>query len=58
MDELDRGRIAAMIADGMTVRDLAEEIGLSKSAVHRLKQQIEQDEAEAGARATVAGSPA
>jgi putative DNA primase/helicase len=58
VDELDRGRIAAMIADGMTVRDIAEEIGLSKSAVHRLKQQIEQDEAEAGARATVAGSPA
>jgi transposase len=32
----------------MTVRDIAEEVGISKSVVHRLKQRIEQeDEAEA-----------
>jgi transposase len=48
VEEMDRGRIAAPAA-GMTVRDVAEEIGISKSVVHRLKQRIEQ-EAEAEGR--------
>jgi transposase len=46
---MDRGRIAALLATGMTVRDVAEEIGISKSVVHRLKQRIEQEAAEAAA---------
>jgi AcrR family transcriptional regulator len=34
---VDRGRIAALLAAGMTVRDVAKEIGISKSAVvHRM----------------------
>jgi putative DNA primase/helicase len=49
VEEVDRGRIAALLATGMTVRDVAEEIGISKSVVHRLKQKIEQEAAEAPA---------
>jgi transposase len=33
---VDRGRIAALLATGMTVREVAEEIGISKSVVHRM----------------------
>jgi hypothetical protein len=33
---VDRGRIAALLAIGMTVREVAEEIGISKSVVHRM----------------------
>jgi putative DNA primase/helicase len=55
VEEMDRGRIAALLAAGMTVRDVAEEIGISKSVVHRLKQRIEQEEAEAEAGGDAAG---
>ena len=37
-----------------TVRDIAEEVGISKSVVHRLKQRIEEEEAEAEPLAKVA----
>jgi putative DNA primase/helicase len=43
VEEVDQGRIAALLAAGMTVRDVAEEIGISKSVVHRLKQKIEHE---------------
>ena len=55
VEEMDRGRIAALLASGMTVRDVAEEIGISKSVVHRLKQRIEQEAAEAAAERDAAG---
>jgi putative DNA primase/helicase len=55
VEEMDRGRIAALLATGMTVRDVAEEIGISKSVVHRLKQKIEQEAAEAAAGQDAAG---
>jgi Homeodomain-like domain len=46
---VDRVRVAALLATGMSVRDIADEIGISKSAVHRQKQMIEQEAAEAAA---------
>jgi transposase len=33
---VDRGRIAALLATGMIVREVAEEIGISKSVIHRM----------------------
>jgi hypothetical protein len=33
---VDRGRIAALLATGMTAREVVEEIGISKSVVHRM----------------------
>jgi transposase len=52
IEDLDRQRVAALLAAGLSVRDIAEELDLSKSKVHRIKQRIEQDtfaEAEEGA---------
>src|SRR5713101_6348995 len=46
---MDRVRVAASVETGMSVHDLAEDIGISNSAVHRLKQMIEQEAAEAAA---------
>ena len=41
----DRGwkpaRVKALLDDDMSIRDIADETGLSKSTVHRLKKQIE-----------------
>ncbi len=34
-------RAAALLATGMSVREIAEEIGATKSSVHRMKQRIE-----------------
>jgi len=33
-------RASAMLRDGRSIRDIAEELGISKSSVHRLKKQI------------------
>ena len=33
----------ALLAAGMTVREIAEEIGIGKSVVHRMKQRIERE---------------
>ena len=38
-----RIRVAALLAAGMSVREIAEEIGATKSAVHRMKQRIERE---------------
>jgi putative DNA primase/helicase len=43
IEDLDRQRVAALLAAGLSVRDIAEELDLSKSKVHRIKQRIEQD---------------
>ena len=39
-----RSRAEALLRDKMSVRDVAEETGLSKSAVHRLKQRLDKRE--------------
>jgi transposase len=38
---------AALLAAGMSVREIAEEIGIAKSVVHRMKQKIEREAKEA-----------
>jgi len=39
-------RVAALLATGMSVREIAEEIGATKSSVHRMKQRIEREKKE------------
>jgi putative DNA primase/helicase len=48
VEDLDRQRVAALLATGLSVREIAEELDLSKSGVHRLKQLIAQEGTEAG----------
>jgi putative DNA primase/helicase len=49
-EEAVRTRVAALLAAGLSVREIAEEIGTTKSSVHRMKQRIERE-----ARKTEAG---
>jgi len=35
--------VEAMLQDGMAIRDIAEESGMSKSAVHRLKDKLKEE---------------
>ena len=42
-DVEDRLRVTALLATGMTVREIAEEIGIGKSVVHRMKQRIDRE---------------
>src|SRR5882672_12395128 len=48
-DVEDRLRVAALLATGMTVREIAEEIGIGKSVVHQMKQRIGREAKEAAA---------
>jgi putative DNA primase/helicase len=41
IEDVNRARVKALLDDGMSIRDIADETGISKSAVHRLKKQIE-----------------
>ena len=45
IEDVERIRVAALLAEGMSIRDIAEETGTPKSTVHRLKKRIEQDAA-------------
>jgi transposase len=45
-----RLRVAALLAAGTAVREIAEEIGIAKSVTHGIKQKIEREAKEAGAR--------
>jgi putative DNA primase/helicase len=46
IDDVNKARVKALLDDGLSLRDIAGETGISKSAVARLKQKIE---AEGGA---------
>ena len=50
VEDADRLRVTALLETGMTVREIAEEIGIGKSVVHRMKQRIDREarEEEAG----------
>jgi putative DNA primase/helicase len=41
IEDVNHARVAALLDDGLSVRDIAEETGLSKSVVGRLKKAIE-----------------
>jgi len=41
IQDVQRARIAALLEDGLSVRDIADETGIPKSTVHRLKKAIE-----------------
>jgi hypothetical protein len=40
LEESRTARITAMLSDGVAVRDIAEELGVSKSYVHRIKKKV------------------
>jgi putative DNA primase/helicase len=41
IDDVDQARVRALLEDGMTVRDIADETGISKSRVHRIKKALD-----------------
>jgi putative DNA primase/helicase len=41
IEDVNLARVSALLDDGLTVRDIADETGISKSAVHRLKAKID-----------------
>jgi putative DNA primase/helicase len=43
LDDADRDRVTALKKAGLSIREIAEETGLSKSTVHRLKQKAEEE---------------
>jgi hypothetical protein len=47
IEDVNLARVKALLDDELTIRDIADETGLSKSAVHRLKKQFEAMEAAA-----------
>ena len=54
IEDVERTRVAALLADGLSIRDIAEETGIARSTVHRLKKKLERDaETEAGGTAKV-----
>jgi putative DNA primase/helicase len=55
IEDAERARVAALVKTGMSIRDIAQETGIKRSTVHRLKQRIAQ-EAPAAAE-TAAGGP-
>jgi transposase len=57
IEDVERTRVAALLATGLSIREIAEETGLHRSKVHRLKQRIE-DEGAAGAHPQAEGPAA
>ena len=49
VEDADRLRVAPLLATGMMVREIAEEIGIGKSVVHRMKQRIDREAKEEAA---------
>jgi putative DNA primase/helicase len=47
LEDTNRARVEALLEDGMSVREIAEETGIPKSTVHRIKKDIEAEKAEA-----------
>jgi putative DNA primase/helicase len=41
LEDANRARIEALLDDGMSVREIADETGITKSTVHRIKKAIE-----------------
>ncbi len=43
IEDVERARVEALLADGLSIRDIAEETGIHRSTVHRLKKKLERD---------------
>jgi putative DNA primase/helicase len=41
LEDVSRVRVEALLDDGLSVREIADETGISKSTVHRIKKAIE-----------------
>jgi putative DNA primase/helicase len=41
VDDIEAARVAAMLEAGLSIRDIAEETGMHRSRVHRIKQRME-----------------
>jgi putative DNA primase/helicase len=48
LEDANRARVEALLEDGLSVRDIADETGIPKSTVGRIKKAIEAEKAEAG----------
>jgi putative DNA primase/helicase len=46
IEDVNKSRVAALLQDDMSVRDIADETGIPKSTVHRLKKAIEAEAAQ------------
>jgi len=55
IEDAERARVAALVKTGMSIRDIAQETGIKRSTVHRLKQRIAQEAP--GAAEAAAGGP-
>ncbi len=43
VEDVEKARVKALLADGLSIREIAEETGIAKSTVHRLKKKLERD---------------
>jgi hypothetical protein len=41
IEDVNRARVASMLEDGMSIREIADELGIPKSTVHDIKRKIE-----------------
>jgi 5S rRNA maturation endonuclease (ribonuclease M5) len=48
IEDVNLARVAALIEDGLSIRDIADETGIKKSTVHNLKKKIEAEAGQAG----------
>ena len=48
IEDVNLARVAALIDDGLSIRDIADETGIKKSTVHNLKKKIEAESGELG----------
>ena len=51
IEDVHRARVAALLDDGLSIREIAEETGLSKSAVGRIKKVLEAEGGKVGGNA-------
>ena len=56
IEDVNLSRVKALLDDELSIREIADETGISKSTVHRLKKQIEAEAAEPLGRASAAVS--
>ena len=43
IEDVERARVEALLAEGLSIRDIAEETGIHRSTVHRIKRKLGRD---------------